>query len=259
MADYRGRFLWYELMSSDVDAATDFYTPIMGWGTQEWAAGGQPYTMWMRGEAPVGGLMALPAEAAAAGAPPHWLAYIGTPDIDATVARAGELGAQVLVPTMDLPDIGRMTILCDPQGAAFAVYQPAADPGPETPPAPGNVSWHELATSDREAAWAFYSDLFGWETTEEMDMGEGHIYHMYGRPDGPPLGAIMTRPAEMPVSAWLLYVTVPDCAAAVEAIKAGGGQVLYGPHEVPGGDMIANCMDPQGAAFAVHQVVRSEG
>ena len=254
MSDYRGRFLWYELMSSDVDAAIEFYSGITGWTAQPWEGDGQPYTMWMRGESPVGGLMRLPDEAAEAGAPPHWLAYFGTPDIDATVARATELGAQILVPTMDLPDVGRMTILRDPQEAVFAAYQPATDPAPETPPEAGQFSWHELATSDREAAWAFYSELFGWETTEEMDMGEGNMYHMYSRPGGWPLGGIFNRTSEMPVSAWLFYVTVPDCAAAVEAVKAGGGQVLNGPMEVPGGDMIAQCMDPQGAAFAVHEV-----
>lgn len=255
MSDYRGRFLWYELMTGDPEGAIAFYSGIIGWGTQGWDGGDQPYTMWMQGETPVGGLMELPAEAAAAGAPPHWRAYIGTPDVDATAARAVELGAQVLVPTMDLPEVGRMTILSDPQGAVFAAYQPANDPPPETPLATGNFSWHELATSDREAAWAFYSELFGWQTTEEMDMGEGNIYHMYGRPGGPPLGGIFNRTPEMPATAWTLYVTVEDCGVAIEAVKAAGGQLLMGPIEVPGGDMIAYCMDPQGATFAVHQCI----
>ncbi len=258
MSDHLGRFLWYELMTNDVDGAIDFYSSVTGWTTQPWDAGGQPYTMWMAGEAPageapVGGLMQLPAEAVAEGAQPHWLAYIGTPDVDATVARATELGAQILVPTMDLPEVGRMTILSDPQGAVFAAYQPATDPPPEAPPHAGCFSWHDLATSDREAAWAFYSELFGWETVEEMDMGEAGIYHMYGRPGGPPLGGMFNRTPEMPASAWLLYVTVSDCAAALEAVRAGGGQVVYGPREVPGGDLIAQCVDPNGAGFALHE------
>ena len=255
MSDHRGRFLWYELMTTDPEAAKAFYADVVGWGAAPWDGGGQPYTMWMNGEAPVGGLMELPAEAAAAGAPPHWLAYIGTPDLDATVSRAQELGAKVIVPTMEIPEVGRMTILADPQDAVFAAYQPASEVPPEAPPEVGTFSWHELATSDEKGAWSFYSDLFGWETTEEMDMGDLGVYHMYGRPGRWPLGGIFNRPPDMPLSAWCLYVKVPDCNAALDAVRTGGGQVLNGPIEVPGGDLIAQCMDPQGAAFCVHQAV----
>ena len=258
MSDYRGRFLWYELMTTDVGAAIDFYSGLVGWTTQPWAGGDQPYTMWMSGEMPVGGIMELPAEAAAAGAPPHWLAYIGTPDLDATVARAGQLGANVIVPTMEIPEVGRMTIFRDPQGAVFAAYQPANEQPPEEPAGEGRFSWHELLTTDREAGWAFYSELFGWETTDEMDMGEAGIYQVYGRPGRWPLGGMMTLPPDAPqVSAWMLYVKIPDCAAAVEAVKAAGGSLLHGPMEVPGGDRIAVCMDPQGAAFAVHSAANA--
>ena len=254
MSDYRGRFLWYELMTSDLDGAKSFYPAITGWTTAPWDGGDQPYTMWMNGEGPIGGLMELPEEAAAAGAPPHWLVYIGTPDLDATVARATELGAQIIVPTMEIPEVGRMTIFADPQGAVFAAYQPQNDVAPEVPPEEGTFSWNELVTSDREAAWAFYSDLFGWETTEEMDMGENGVYHMYGRPGRWPLGGIMNKPPEAPVSAWTVYVKVPSCEAAVETATANGGELLYGPVDVPGGDKIAHFRDPQGAWFAVHAV-----
>lgn len=252
MSDYRGRFLWYELMTSDVEAAKGFYPGITGWSTAPWETGDQPYTMWMNGEMPVGGLMELPEDAVRAGARPHWLTYIGAPDLDATVGRAQELGAQILVPTMEVPEVGRMTILTDPQGAVFAAYQPQGDAPEEIEPHPGCFSWHELATSDREAAWAFYSELFGWETTEEMDMGDAGIYHMYSRPGGAALGGIFNRTAEMPVSAWTLYTMVPDAAEAAAAVSSAGGQVIMGPMEVPGGDQIAYCFDPQGAAFAVH-------
>jgi len=210
--------------------------------------------MWMQGETPVGGVMELPAEAVAEGASPHWLAYIGTPDVEAALTRAGELGARVIVPAMDLPDVGRMAILADPQGIVFAIYTPSADVGEESAPEAGNFSWHELATSDWEAAWAFYSELFGWEKTDAMDMGEGNMYQMFSRPGGDTLGGMFNRPPEMPISGWLLYTRVPSSADAAEAVTVAGGQVLNGPMEVPGGDEIAQCMDPQGATFAVHSI-----
>ncbi len=257
MSDVRGKFLWYELMTTDPDAAVDFYGSVVGWGTEAWEGGPTPYRMWTAGETPVGGLMELPEEARAQGAPPHWLPYIGTPDVDATISQAEELGGGVIVPAMDLPEVGRMAILGDPQGAVFAIYTPASAPPEvaEGPPQPGCMSWHELGTSDWEAAWDFYHALFGWEKADAMDMGEGNMYQMYSRPGGPPLGGIYTLPPEIPAPPhWLCYAMVDDVNPVAERVKELGGKVLNGPMEVPGGDLIAMCMDPQGAAFAVHSL-----
>ena len=249
----RGRFVWYELMTSDPDAAKAFYTKVVGWGTQPFGEGDPPYTMWMNGEAPVGGFMQLPTEAKAAGAPPHWMPYVGTPDVDATVVQAKDLGAKVLVDPQDIPGAGRFAVLQDPQGAAFACYASDQDaPAPEGPPPVGQFSWHELATSDYEAAFEFYSTLFGWKKTDAMDMGEGAIYQMYGLGEMP-LGGIYNQTPDQPgPPGWLLYVKVPSVSDSLEVIKEAGGQVLNGPMDVPGGDQVAQCMDPQGAAFAVH-------
>jgi len=251
-----GRFCWYELMTTDPDAAPGFYGPITGWGTAPFdGAGEEPYTMWMNGETPIGGLMRLPQEAIDDGAPPHWLVHISTPDLGATAEKAERLGAEVLM-RMSIPEVGDFAIVRDPQGAVFSAYQPAGDaPGHDGPPAVGEFSWNELATESREGAWAFYSELFGLQETDRMDMGDMGIYQMWGR-GAHPLGGMMDRPPQMPVSAWLFYVRVPDAAAAAEKVKELGGQVLNGPMEVPGGDMVAQCMDPAGAAFAVHSLAK---
>jgi predicted enzyme related to lactoylglutathione lyase len=247
----RGRFLWYELMTTDVAAASGFYTKTLGWGTQAWP-GPIPYTLWTNGNAPVGGLMELPEEARAGGAPPHWMAYIGTPDVDGTVDRAKTLNARVLVEPQDIPNVGRFAVLADPQGAVFAVYKPANEPRPEADPAVGEMSWHELATTDTQAAFRFYQNLFGWENQQEMDMGPLGVYLIYGRA-GRMYGGIYNKPPDMPAPPhFLLYVRVDDVNASLPRITENGGQILNGPMEVPGGDLIAQCLDPQGAAFAVH-------
>jgi uncharacterized protein len=252
-AEDRGRFVWFDLMTSDPEAAKGFYTRLIGWGTQPWEGGDMPYTMWANGEKPVGGLMELPAEAREAGAPPHWMAYVSVPDVDAAAARAGELGGTVLHGPTDIPGAGRFAVLADPQGAVFAVYTSAGEGGgPAGPPAKGEFSWHELATSDAAGAFNFYEDLFGWEKQEAMDMGEAGIYQIYGR-GGVPLGGMFNKTADMPgPPAWLYYIKVEDVNKAVEKLKELGGTVLNGPMEVPGGDRIAQCMDPQGACFALH-------
>jgi predicted enzyme related to lactoylglutathione lyase len=247
----RGRFLWYDLMTEDPDAARSFYTKLIGWGTQQWE-GPQPYTMWTNKDAPLGGVMTLPEEAKQGGAPPHWLAYVGTENVDATVEQAQKLGAKVLVPGTDIPNAGRFAVLEDPQGAVFAVYTPPQGaPMSDAPPAPGEFSWHELATTDHGGAFEFYSRLFGWRKTESVDMGEAGTYQMYGQAERS-LGGMFNKPPEMPAPCWLYYIKVDDVAQSVKQVEAMGGKVLNGPMEVPGGDQIAQCQDPQGAMFALH-------
>lgn len=252
----RGRFCWYELMTTDPDAATGFYGAVTGWGTALWEGGGNPYTMWTNGDRSFGGVMDLPPEAAAAGAPPHWLAYVSTPDVKATTDRATSAGAAILHGPMEIPEVGTITILQDPQGAVFAAYQPAGDaPGHDGPPAPGEFSWHELATDDWESAWSFYSGLFGWRKDTAMDMGGMGTYQIFNN-GAHPVGAMFNRPPEIPASCWCLYVSVPDLDAALARVTEHGGQVINGPMDVPGGDRIAQCLDPQGAMFALHAIAQ---
>ena len=248
-----GRFCWFDLMTTAPDTAPDFYGQIMGWGTTPFEGGDEPYLMWTNQEAPIGGVIGIPADAVAAGAPAHWLAYVSTPDVKATAAKATELGGTVMMET-DMPNVGSFAIIADPQGAVIAAYQPSdAAPGHDEAPHVGEFSWHELMTDGWEAAWEFYSDLFGWEKAGQMDMGDMGIYQMFGA-GAQPIGGMQTRPPEMPAPAWLYYVRVADINTAVAKVKELGGQVLHGPIEVPGGDMVAQCADPQGAAFAVHTV-----
>ncbi|HTG32527.1 MAG TPA: VOC family protein [Thermoanaerobaculia bacterium] len=249
----RGRFVWYDLMTTDPEGAKAFYTAVTGWGTQVWEE--MSYTMWTVGETPMGGIMKLPEEAVAGGARPHWLSHVAVPDVDATVARARELGATIMAPPTDIPTVGRYSIFTDPQGALIAAYSPAMEvPDPEGMPPVGEYSWHELATTDPEAAVRFYTELFGWEMMSDFDMGAMGVYRIFGR-RGTTMGGIFRRPAEMPgPPAWLHYARVADLNAAVEAVNQQGGQVLNGPMEVPGGDWVAQILDPQGGASALHQV-----
>lgn len=113
MSDYRGRFLWSELLTNDPAKATAFYTAVVGWGTDAWPGMDAPYQVWMRGDAPIGGLLELPSAAKAQGAPSHWLAYIGTPDVDQTVAAAQKAGGKLVVAPSDIPTIGRIAVLAD--------------------------------------------------------------------------------------------------------------------------------------------------
>ncbi len=247
---FRGHFLWHELLTSDPEAAKRFYAKVVGWQSVPWMD--PSYTIWAIGNAPMAGLMALPADVKAMGVPPHWGSYIGTDDVDATVRQAHTLGAQVLKEATDLPQVGKFAVIKDPQGAAFIAFRPASDGVPSYPAPLGGFSWNELATTDWPAAFTFYSALFGWEKGQGMDMGPMGIYQILHL-NGEMIGAMFNKPAEIPVPNWLPYARVKDTAAAAAAVKNAGGQVINGPMDVPGGSIV-QLLDPQGAVFAVHAV-----
>ena len=245
-----GRMLWYELLTTDMKAAEAFYKAVIGWGVAPMEGSPQAYDLWMRPDGvPMGGVMTIPE---GMNFPPHWGMYVGVPKLEDAVSKIERLGGRALSPVIEVPNVGRMRTMHDPQGSAFSVYEPASPPDPESAPKIGDVSWHELHTTDGEAAFKFYTDLFGWKPTETMDMGPMGKYQMFGRTF--PLGGIMNKVPEMAhvPSHWALYVHVADVHAGAEKVTANGGQILNGPMEVPGGDWIVNCMDPQGAAFSLH-------
>jgi predicted enzyme related to lactoylglutathione lyase len=249
MADktVRGRFVWHELLTPDTASAHRFYSSVVGWKTQPWDQD-PSYVMFVASSGPLGGTGSLDS------GEPHWIAYIGTDDIEETVEQAGALGARVSKTITEMPNGGKYALLIDPQGALFGVYSSASEPQPEKAAKRGEFSWHELATSDYRAAFDFYSAVFGWEPAGEHDMGPLGTYFMFGR-SGKQIGGIFNRPAEHPGGpSWLSYVRVRDVQKAVKKAQSGRGTLINGPMEVPGGDWIAQFADPQGAVFAVHTV-----
>jgi hypothetical protein len=246
-------FIWYELMTTDVEAAKAFYAAVAGWRMSEGGKPGMPYTVVSAGERGVGGIMGLSAESLAGGARPAWMGYIGVADTDAHARRIAEAGGRILREPADIPDVGRFAVVADPGGAAFMLLTPlprADVPPPAEAGTPGTIGWRELyAGNGEEAAFAFYSQQFGWATDELMDMGAMGKYRLFSI-DGVQSGGMMDKPAEMPVAAWAFYINVDGIDAAVSRVDANGGKVLMGPHEVPGGQWIIQGTDPQGAYFA---------
>jgi uncharacterized protein len=232
--------------------AESFYRTVVGWSAMPFEGSPMPYSMFSRsGDVPVAGLMAKPDEVQA---PPFWAMYVGVPKLEDASAHITRLGGKSVSPVITVPSVGRMQMMLDPQGAAFYIYEPSTTEHlPEAAPEVGEVSWHELMTTDAASAMTFYADVFGWQPSETLDMGPMGKYHMFNRPHGM-IGGMMNTPpdlAQVPPN-WQIYFRVPDITAATERIKANGGQILNGPMEVPGGDWIVNATDPQGAAFALH-------
>ena len=252
MADSHGRFIWYELGTTDMKAAKTFYAEVVGWGTQDVSMPGIAYTLFTAGGAPVCGLMLLPEDTGELGFRPSWLGYVAVKDVDATADRIKQLGGAVHVPPKDVPNISRFSVAVDPQFATIAVFKWLNDneQHPAELDAPGRIGWHELLANDWEKAFAFYGDLFGWQKAE-ADTGAVGTYQLFSAIEGQTIGGMYTKPPTVPVPFWLYYFNVDDIDAAMTRVKAGRGEILDGPIEVPGGNWILRCTDPQGAIFAL--------
>ncbi|MEM8695190.1 MAG: VOC family protein [Pseudomonadota bacterium] len=253
MPDKHGDFIWYELMTTDAQAATDFYGAVIGWDAEISGQPEMPYHLFSMGETQIAGMMTLTDEMKQGGAKPCWLGYIGVDDVDKSADAIKTAGGAVHVPPTDIPDVGRFAMVTDPQGTFFYIMRSASDEESlsfaSTEARDGHCAWNELLSSDPDAAIAFYGDQFGWEKVEEMDIPPMGKYHMLGH--GYALGGVMQKPEQMPVSAWTFYFRVPDIDAALATVRDKGGQPLTEPMEIPGGEYTINAIDPQGAPFAL--------
>jgi predicted enzyme related to lactoylglutathione lyase len=253
----QGSHVWYELMTPDSDGATKFYGSVVpGWSIGQPIGGDQDYRMISRSDGGMaGGVLKLTDEMRIEGGRPLWMGYVGVDDVDATVAAIESRGGKTLMPAFDIPQ-GRIAMVADPQGNPFYVMKPippADKPDGQSdvfsPTEEQRVSWNELTTSDPAAARAFYGDLLGWTSDEFMPMGDMGDYRFLAHA-GERIGALCpVQPGGS--SGWRYYIRVASISKSVEAVKAGGGTVTMGPHEVPGGDHIIIGNDPQGAEFAL--------
>jgi uncharacterized protein len=246
MRNPHGSFIWYELLTSDTAAAGRFYADVLGWQVSAFEGDVAGYQILTHGKDGVGGMMQAPD-----GVPPGWLGYVGVDDVDAAVARIIAAGGTLQMPARDLSNVGRIAMVADPQGAPFYVMRGASDQASTCfdSSAVGHCAWNELATRDLDAAVNFYSGQFGWRRGELLPMGETGGYQLMLLGDIA-FGAMMARPGSMPPT-WNFYFRVPVIEPAARRVHDGGGAILHGPVEVPGGDHIIIGTDPQGAVFAL--------
>ena len=253
----RGRFVWEELMTTDVASAVGFYGKVGGLKAEK-APFDPNYTMFKSSHRNMGGVMALPDEAKRMGTPPMWISYIGVLNTDETARAIATYGGKIHKQPWTIADGGRIAICADPQGAVFALYSNPKATDPPSAHKLGDASWHELATTDYIAAFSFYQNVFGWRVVNDMDMGPNGVYRLFG-PEGSDeqLGGMYTKPKEQPgPAAWLPYIKVASVQKATDVAKSLGAFIMHGPADVPGGKITMGT-DPQGAMFAVHEVTRT--
>ena len=255
-----GMFCWNDLATTDPEGAKTFYGPLCGWTfTDHDTPYGGIYSTAQLGSGDAAGLYAMPDEMRSQGIPPVWCSYVAVEDIDATAARAAELGGGLVDGPFDLPDVGRMAVIRDPQGAMFNLWQigrPHAGAA-RYDEAHGTVCWNELATTDSTAAEVFYTALFGW-TAQSMPMN-GHQYTSFKVGDAYCGGMLQITEewGDVPPH-WLIYIAVDDCDAATEQAAGLGGNVMKPPFDIPTVGRMSVVADPQGAVFALLRYTGSD-
>ena len=255
----QGDFIWYELMTPDPEGSKAFYDAVVGWdvspeGPPEYAG----YRMIGRSDGKfAGGVLPLTPEMQQHGARPTWLGYLHVQDVDEKLKAIEAAGGKTQMPATDIPNVGRIAMVTDPQGAPFYIMKPLppqGDPNAKSDVFSVNeaqrVRWNELSTTAQDGAVDFYQRQFGWKQEGAMPMGEMGDYRFI-QANGVNIGAIMRKPPQLPVSMWTYYVGVDDIDRAIAAINNGGGKVLNGPHEIPGGEFALTGLDPQGASFGL--------
>ena len=251
MSKYHGKFIWYDLMTTDMRASQSFYANAFGWTAKDAGMGGS-YLLFSAGKVDVGGLMPIPDEARKQGVPPCWTGYIAVDDVDEYARGVAKAGGKVRRGPEDIPGVGRFAVVADPHGAVFIIMKGNSAEGPSraAPDAPGHVGWRELQAGDGTAAFAFYSGLFGWKKVDAIDMGKMGVYQTFSTGDDA-VGGMMTKMPEAPGPFWLYYFNAQALDAAVARVKKAGGKIALEPMQVPTGQWIAQAVDPQGAMFGL--------
>lgn len=254
MANANGTPIWFELTTPDKDAAEKFYAAVAGWSVVPSPVpehGG--YRLAGPGNAGVAGLMTPPPGTPAG--PSGWSIYFASDDVDAMVDAVKSLGGAVHFGPMDIPQVGRFAVCSDPQGVTFSIMKGASTEDSQAfkqgAGSHGHGVWVELATPDPDAAIDFYAALFGWSKQGGMPMGQLGEYSFIGRAKDDCPGAVMSSVATGAKARWNWYILVPDIDAAIETSKAGGGMLIQGPDEIPGGDYSANLIDAQGFEIGI--------
>ena len=245
-SDYHhGVFNWIDLCTVDTGAAKAFYSELFGLSfVDETHPDGTVYTLGLKHDQPVVGMMAQPADLKKMGIPSQWETYVKVDDIDAAAARVTEAGGTRLGDVTDVSDSGRLAVIADPTGAVLILWEPISHLGAAYVNEHGTMCWNELNTQDPEAAMAFYSALLGWTGVPMDGSDRVGIRHR-----GEFIGTVASAPPDLPAH-WSVYFAVDDCDAVAEHCGKLGGSVIFGPTDLAPG-RTALLADGQGAGFWV--------
>ena len=243
-------FSYSDLTTTDLDGAKSFYTGLFGWDIDDQPMGeGQVYSMFKKGGRTVAAASLQQPQQREMGIPPMWNAYFTVYDLDNRTKEAERLGGTIHAGPFEVFDAGRMSVIMDPNGAVFCLWEPKDSIGAEVMGDPNTLTWTECVAGDLDKGRAFYTELFGWDEQDMSDVATSMQYFVMNK-EGQPVCGVMPPPGEMP-SFWLVYFAVANCDDAVAKARELGGQIQRDTTSIPGVGRFALITDPQGAGFGV--------
>jgi predicted enzyme related to lactoylglutathione lyase len=241
-----GKFVWFEHVSKDAKKAQAFYAEVLGWKVEAFPMGGATYEMINAGGTSVGGYALRNTE----GRPSHWIAYVSVENVDATAKAATANGGKIIDAPLDMPTIGRMARIADPQGGEICLFKSANGDQPDVTEAPpGRFFWNELHTGDAAKALQFYEKVLGF-SRKAMEMSPTYTYYILSK-GGVDRGGVSGHLPPGSAAQWLPYVSVADVDKTAARATKLGGTIVTGPDDIPNVGRFAVLKDPTGATIAV--------
>jgi uncharacterized protein len=245
-ASITGAPCWIDLSTSDPERSRAFYGALFGWTAEDGGEEYGGYVTFLKDGQRIGGCMA---NEGGSGFPDGWSVYLATDDVHATADAATAHGGQVVVPAMDVMDLGSMVVLSDAGGAIISAWQPGRHTSFDTVDEPGTPGWFELHAREYDRTVAFYRDVFGWGVHVASD-SPAFRYTTLGEGDSQRAG-IMDAGSFLPEGVpahWSVYFRVEDADAFLAKAVELGGAVLMDAEDTPYG-RLAHATDPTGASF----------
>jgi uncharacterized protein len=244
-----GKFVWFELISSDARRAQAFYAEVLGWKIRGFPMGEGSYDMIFTGDSldtMIGGFGAPPCD----GEPSRCISYVSVDDVDAAARATTAAGGTVVVAPFDLPEVARCARILDPQGAELCLFKRLhGDPPDVSANVPGRIFWNELHTPDPSSALAFYGSVVGF-THQAMGNDPKDLYYILSRDGVPRAGVTSHLPAGTPPH-WLPYVEVDNADATLARARKHGASIRVDAMDIPGIGRFGVLADPTGAVLAV--------
>jgi predicted enzyme related to lactoylglutathione lyase len=247
-----GKFIWHDLVTTDLEADKRFYSGLFGW-TYEQRRGpnGNSYTLVKSGDRFVAGMVSeqRPQDGSDIS---RWLGYLSVPDVGIAVEQNDGAGGATVVEPLDISDFARVAAITDPQGAVLGLAQSSiGDPDDSQAGTPGSVIWDELLASDPAAAASFYKALAGYKVEVLQRNGGEYTMLIAG---GVKRAGILENPLDGVEPLWLTYFGVQDVEATTARVAGLGGRVLVAPAADIRDGKLALILDPSGALLALQQI-----
>jgi predicted enzyme related to lactoylglutathione lyase len=243
-----GKFVWYDLMSTDVPAVKKFYGELFGWEFDDSGDANAVYTVIKHNGKSIGGIFALDKMKSKA-EHSQWISFLSVENMETAVEYIKNNNGKIYTEPFELPDRGRVAVVIDPQGAALALVKSTSGDSRDEEPIYNEWLWTELWTTNVDASLDFYKGMIGYENKVFMTQADTKYYVLRNEDEG--RAGVVKIMLEGVTPNWMPYIAVKDPSKIIERVEELGGKILIDQKGIAG-NRAAIISDPSGGVFTVH-------